>query len=122
VLGDVLRVAREMEGLSPVRFSRAYTDPLPLAPMSGHVCRYYIRLTAVDRAGVLAQVAQVLGDAEISIRSVLQMDTDEELRQADLVIMTHPAREANMQDAAARLRALDVVVELANLIRVESYT
>jgi homoserine dehydrogenase len=118
VLGDVLRIGRD---LSNGHSGRAYTSPLPLAPMSGHVCQYYIRLTAADRPGVLAQVAHILGDADISIRSVIQMDTDEQLKQADLVIMTHSAREANMQQAAAQLRDLDVVVELANLIRVESY-
>ena len=120
VLGDVLRIAREMD--APVVHGEASHEPVPLAPMSGHECRYYIRLTAVDRAGVLARVAKVLGDAGISIRSVIQMDTDETARRADLVIMTHPAVEANMQEAAASLRQLDVVVALANLIRVESYS
>lgn len=118
VLGDVLRVAREIEHPS-VEGSEA--EPLPVAPMSQHSCQYYLRLTAADRAGVLARVAKVLGDAGISIRSVIQMDTDETAGQADLVIMTHSALEANMQEAAASLRGLDVVVELDNLIRVESY-
>jgi homoserine dehydrogenase len=89
--------------------------------MSEHSCEFYIRLTAADRAGVLAKVAGVLGDADISIRSVLQMGVDQRAGTADLVIMTHPAREANMQQAAARIRNLDVVVALDNLIRVESY-
>jgi hypothetical protein len=66
-------------------------------------------------------VATVLGDAEISIRSVIQVDTDVSSGSADLIIMTHSALEANMQEAADRLRGLDVVVELDNLIRVESY-
>jgi homoserine dehydrogenase len=118
VLGDVLRIAREPSAApsaSPVAAAPA------IAPMSGHMCRYYIRLTAKDQPGVLAQVATVLGQADISIRSVLQMDTDEKARQADLVIMTHTAREANMQQAVDRIRGLDVVVDLANLVRVESY-
>ncbi len=118
VLGDVLSVAKDLEGS---RRQRSISATLPIAPMSGHVCQYYIRLTAADRPGVLAQVAKVLGDADISIRSVIQMDTDFAAGQADLVIMTHSALEANMQEAAARLRGLDVVVELDNLIRVESY-
>ena len=58
---------------------------------------------------------------EISIASVLQMDTDAELKNADLVIMTHPAREANMQRAVERIDALGDVDNVANLIRVESY-
>lgn len=119
VLGDVLRVARDIDGPGPDTL--AGVAPIPVAPMSGHRCQYYLRLTAADKPGVLAQVAKVLGDAAISIRSVIQMDTDAEAGRADLVIMTHSALEANMQEAAARLRGLDVVVELDNLIRVESY-
>ena len=118
VLGDVLRIARDIDR-APVSNSAASAPAI--APMSGHACQYYMRLTAKDRAGVLAQVAAALGDADISIRSVLQMDTDETAQQADLVIMTHTAREANMQQAVDRLRGLDVVVALDNLIRVESY-
>lgn len=119
VLGDVLRIARGMDSSSG---DESGVSALPLAPMSGHRCQYYMRLTATDKPGVLAQVARVLGDADISIRSVIQMDTDEVAGEADLVIMTHSALEANMQEAATKLRELDVVVGLDNLIRVESYS
>ncbi|MBM3956686.1 MAG: ACT domain-containing protein, partial [Gemmatimonadetes bacterium] len=74
-----------------------------------------------DRAGVLAKIAGVLGDLNISIASVIQMDVDLQRRVADLVIMTHPSREANIQTAVTRIRGLDVVVSLENLLRVESY-
>ena len=95
--------------------------PFEIAPMSDHVCQYYIRLTASDRPGVLANVAKVLGDADISINSVLQKDTDVESGQADLVIMTHPARESNIQNAVSNIRELDTVLHLDSLIRVEAY-
>lgn len=117
VLGDALSIARN-PSVVPVTSS---SPALHIAPMSGHRCQYYMRLTAADKPGVLAQVATVLGDADISIRSVIQIDTDETAGQADLVIMTHSALEANMQEAVSRLRGLDVVIELDNLIRVESY-
>ncbi len=121
VLGDVLRIAREMQtGPAPA----THTDPdgkLKVLSMGEHECRYYMRMTAHDRAGVLAKIAGALGDAKISIRSVLQMDTDEAKGVADLVIMTHPAREANMQRAVSQIRALDVVASFDNLVRVESY-
>jgi len=74
-----------------------------------------------DRPGVLASIAKVLGDADISIGSVLQKDSDAENQSADLVIMTHPAQEAKMQDAVSSLRKLDAVVRLDNLLRVETY-
>jgi homoserine dehydrogenase len=89
--------------------------------MAEHQCRYYVRLTVRDQPGVLALIAGALGDMEISIAHVLQMDDDPELGSAELVIMTHPAREANMQRAVERIDALGDVDTVANLIRVESY-
>lgn len=120
VLGDVLRVARNMDH-PQLEATRSSNGDVTICPMGEHECQYYIRLTALDKPGVLAQVARVLGDANISIRSVIQMDADIAAGSADLVIMTHTALEANMQKAAASLRGLDVVAELDNLIRVESY-
>ena len=118
-MGDVLRIAN---GTAVNDASSTSTpEPFAVASMSGHICKYYIRLTASDRPGVLANVAKVLGDADISINSVLQKDTDIENGHADLVIMTHPAREANMQRAVERIDALGDVDNVANLIRVESY-
>jgi homoserine dehydrogenase len=120
VLGDVLRVARDMDRPQH-EATRASNGTVTVTPMNQHECQYYLRLTALDKPGVLAQVAKVLGDANISIRSVIQMDADIAAGRADLVIMTHTALEANMQKAAASLRGLDDVAALDNLIRVESY-
>ena len=89
--------------------------------MDDHVCQYYLRLTAADRPGVLASIAKVLGDADISSGSVLQKDIDPENEYADIVIMTHPAREANMQNAVSSLKRLDAVMRLDSLLRVETY-
>lgn len=120
ILGDILKVAGSNDGHKFSGFE-SFESPLPVMEIAYHECRYYIRLTAADRSGVLARVAKILGDSDISIRSVIQMDTDEKLNYADLVIMTHLTREANMQGAASKLRDLDVVISLDNLIRVETY-
>jgi homoserine dehydrogenase len=117
-MGDILRIA---SGTVNSGSSIAAPEPFTIAPMSGHTCKYYLRLTASDRPGVLAGVAKVLGDADISINSVLQKDTDTENGHADLVIMTHPAREANMQSAVRSIRELDTVLQLDSLLRVETY-
>ena len=78
-------------------------------------------IEALDQPGVLARIAGILGELEISIHSVMQMDSDGEQGTADLVITTHPACEEKMQAAIARIRGLDVVTSLANPLRVESY-
>ena len=131
VMGDVLRIAKGMlandgnhkPSISPLGGTTTVNGPniADVVDMDDLKVRYYVRLACIDRFGVLAKIANVFGEAEISIASVLQFDADDERGLADLVIMTHPAREANMQEAAARLRQLDVVASLENLIRVEDY-
>ena len=134
-MGDVFRIAKgisakpsplnikgELKGVQPAAAQRSERTNAPdVVDMDDLQVRYYVRLTCLDRFGVLAKIASVFGDATISIASVLQFDADDERGLADLVIMTHPSREASMQEAASRLRQLDVVASLENLIRVEDY-
>ncbi len=92
---------------------------LEVLPMTELETSYYYRLTAPDRAGVLAQIARVLGGLNISIASVIQKDTDSQRQTAELVITTHPAKEAAVRESVALLTGLDVVEKVDNLIRVE---
>lgn len=121
IMGDLIRIARKIGAGSAPAPARAVADGLRLLGMEEHVSQYCMRLGVKDRAGVLAKIAGVLGDLDISIASVIQKDVDLDRGVADLVIMTHPAREANIQMAVTRIKALDVVVSLANLLRVEGY-
>ena len=94
---------------------------LPIAEVQA---RYYLRLIAVDQPGVIAQITRVLGDHAISLASVIQkedvvLDEAGALRHAEIVLMTHRAREAAMQDAVAEIGRLSVVAEIGSLIRVE---
>ncbi len=118
VLGDLMRIARRPEASDADRIEE---DGLKLLSMSEHRCQYYLRLVVLDRPGVLAQVAGILGRLEISIDSVIQMDSDAAKGQADIVLTTHPSGEAEMQAAVDEIRDLDVVAEVASLLRVESY-
>ena len=88
-------------------------------PMSEIETRYYLRLTAADRPGVLAQISKAFGDLSISISSAIQQEADSVTQTAEIVIMTHPAQEKAMQQALSKLAQLDVVKEISNFIRVE---
>lgn len=81
--------------------------------------RYYLRLTVVDRAGVVAKVAQVLGEAGISISSVVQHESPVE--HAHLIFMLHTARDKVVREAVAAIDRLDVVKARTVVIRVESF-
>lgn len=72
------------------------------------VTRYYLRFDVADQPGVLARIAGVLGEHEISISSVLQHEPTREAR-VPLIILTHRAIERNMRNALSRIRGLDSV-------------
>ena len=118
LIADILDAAQSIIG-GRRHVEAAVTEPRNVTPMSELITRYYIRLTVADRPGVLAQIAAVLGNAAISIASVLQKETDADAGTAELVIMTHEAREESMQRALAAVAKLDAVPEIGNFVRVE---
>ncbi len=81
--------------------------------------RFYLRLTVADQPGVLAQIATVLGSNQISISQVIQKETEESSQSAEIVIMTHMAKEEAMQRAMVGLNSLGMVRKVNNFIRVE---
>jgi homoserine dehydrogenase len=91
--------------------------------------RYYLRLTVEDRAGVLARIAKILGDANISIASVMQREAPEprpgQLESyrgyVPLIMMLHTARDRAVRDAVAEIDRLSVVKDKTVLIRVEDF-
>jgi len=79
--------------------------------------RYYMRLDAVDKPGVLAKVAKVLGDSDVSIETAIQKNTRGDV--AELVFGTYLVKEKNMRDAIDKIEQLDVVAKVGNVLRVE---
>lgn len=88
-------------------------------PMSEVRSRYYLRMRVADRPGVLAQIAGALSDALISIASVIQKEAEGE-GAAEIVIMTHEAREADLQSALQSVERLNGVEGVQQILRVKS--
>jgi len=91
-----------------------------LRPMEEVETEYYLRFCAVDKAGVLAKIAGVLGEHNISIESVIQKG--KRTKEGDLVpviMLTHRSREENIQKALRQIKDLPVVKKNPFLIRVE---
>jgi len=80
--------------------------------------RYYLRFMAKDRPGVLAAIAKVLASCKISIASVQQREVSKG-KLAPVVILTHRAKEADLQKALARIDKLDIVKHPTQVIRIE---
>jgi homoserine dehydrogenase len=114
VVGDLIDVATGRAGLSS-RLLGLWSDTAPpaqLAPPSRIKTRYYLRFTIADRPGVLARLAQILGDRGISIASVIQHDPGDDAPEnspVPLVIMSHLAIQADVAAALEEIDRLDVV-------------
>jgi homoserine dehydrogenase len=120
IMADIISASRGIfnSNSRPLDF-KIRSDSL-LKPMSEVMTRYYLRMTTTDRYGVLAQISKVLGDHRISISSVLQKETDILAKTAEIVIMTHPAKEKAIQTALSKIKELDIVKQINNFIRVEA--
>lgn len=80
--------------------------------------RYYIRISCIDKPGVLAKVAGILGRHKISISSVGQKER-KQARIVPVVMMTHEAKEKNMRRALEEIDKLSVIRRKTVAIRVE---
>jgi homoserine dehydrogenase len=115
VVGDLVTVARNLRsggrGVGCTCFHER-----TIRPMAEHVGQYYILLRVEDRPGVLAEIASVLAANRVSIKSVWQEGVGDD---AQLVFVTHRAREDAFQRSVAGLRDLPAVGEVRSILRVE---
>jgi homoserine dehydrogenase len=96
-------------------------EPPPLRPMRKLQTRYFLRLLTLDRPGVMAAIATVLGDRGISLASVVQKESvvlGDDVPGAEIVLTTHVASEDAVQDALETLRHMPVVKTVGSPLRV----
>jgi len=115
VLGDVVAVARNrLAGTRGPELS-TYAE-LPVRPMGDTLTRYHVSLDVADKPGVLAPVAEAFARHGVSIQAVQQTSRGED---ALLIIVTHEARDADLDATISELKALPVVRAVASVMRVE---
>jgi homoserine dehydrogenase len=115
VLGDLVAVARNLMAGGRGSRESAYAA-LPVRPMGQVATRYHISLDVADRAGVLAAVAAVFAEHDVSIASVRQEGRPTD---ASLVIVTHAAPDSALRSTVDKIAGLPVVREVVSVMRVE---
>jgi homoserine dehydrogenase len=115
VMGDLVTVARNrMRGaVGPGESSYAAR---PVSEIGNVMTRYHVSLQVADRAGVLQTIAHAFAQHDVSIETVRQNGRGAD---AQLVIVTHHARDAALSATVQALRRLDVVREVTSVMRVE---
>ena len=115
VVGDLVSVARGvLAGEKPVNAS--HRGGKTVRAVEEITQQYYVLLDVADEAGVLAAVASTFGTHGVSIKSVWQ---EGHADSAQLLLITHAAREGDMQATLAELRGLHAVRDVASVMRVE---
>jgi homoserine dehydrogenase len=115
VVGDIIAASRHLIHGGRGLGCTCYFDKRVL-PIDEMESQYYLLLSVADRPGVLAQVASAFGKHDISIRSVWQEGYGDE---AQLVLVTHRGKEANLQATVDELGTLDAVTKVVSVLRVE---
>ena len=113
VVSDLMRVAREIVSGSPERVSPFAHERLgefqPISVLKQKRA-YYLRFKVDDRPGIIASLASILAQKNISLDAVLQLPSD---TKSDLpfVITVEPSTEGSVQEAVAAMAKLDFMVE-----------
>ncbi len=118
VLGDVVSTARRhiAGGVGVGESTRAN---LPVVPIGFVTTRYQITLEVADAPGVLATVAGILSDGDVSVATIVQTVEGEEEPTARLIIGTHRAADRALSAAVDALAASSVVERVVSVLRVE---
>jgi homoserine dehydrogenase len=76
---------------------------------------FYLHLEVADRPGVLAQIARILGENEVSVKSVVQRGLGDDAR---LVMVVHETLESRFQRAVGEIAGLEFMRAEPRSIRV----
>lgn len=117
VVADIMDAARDLLRGVPGFIGCTCFKERPVLNIGETFSKYYIRLKVADKPGVLASIALVFGNKEVSLKSVIQKEATG--KTAELVLVTHRVLEQNVQDALMDIKQLSSVFEVANVIRVE---
>jgi homoserine dehydrogenase len=125
VIADLVDVARMQNTSIEERVPYlAYHDTTPTAntpilPIGEISTAYYLRMRALDKPGVLAEVTKILGDRQISIDAMMQKEPQDGETEADIVILTHITVEKNMNAAIQAIEALPAIDGAVVKLRME---
>ena len=126
VIADIVDITRALttdpENRVPhLAFQPNELSDIPILEMEDVVTAFYIRLSAKNKAGVLAEVTRILADQNISITAFIQKESrQEDNDDTDIILLTDRVREGDMNVALRQIGELDVINGEPTRIRVES--
>ena len=124
VIADIIDVTRTLTTDPENRVPHLAFQPneladIPVVSMDAVETAFYLRMSAKDEAGVLAEVTRILGDKNISIEAFIQKQAEHEGDDVNIILLTHRVNEGDMNSALEQIEALDVINDEIMRIRVE---
>ena len=124
VIADVVDIARSLEVDASQRvpelgFAADQLSDSKVLPISDVNTGYYLRISVLDQAGVLANITGVLSQLGINIEAVIQKEPAEIDSPVPVIIVTHQAKESTMTEAIADIEAMDATQGKVVRIRLE---
>lgn len=117
VLGDIISLSRDiLKGVS-WRIKDFSSSNKKVRPIEKTISEFYFRLQVIDRPGVMATIAGVFGDQDVSLASVVQKKSFG--AKAEIVLITHKVEEEKVNKALNIIRELPILDEISSVIRVE---
>ena len=125
VVADVIDVVRALtsdpENRVPhLAFQADSLADIPVLTADRFKTSYYLRLTAEDKPGVLADVTRILADHHISIEAIIQKEPIGNETAIPIILLTQITLEKEMNAAIAEIEALQTVTGKVNRIRLET--
>ncbi len=120
VLSDIVDISRNIKSAATKRISSLpeRLSEKRLVPMREVEGRYYLRFTVIDKPGVLARIAAILGENDISLSAVTQKERHPK-SAVPILALTHTAKEASIQAALEKIDTLDVLKDKTVMLRIE---
>ena len=125
VVADIVDVVRTLtsdpENRVPhLAFQPGAITDLPILPIGDVETAYYLRLSAHDQPGVLADVTRILADYGISIEAILQKEAPKGESHLPVIMLTHRVRERELNKAITEIEALPTIGGSVKRIRMET--
>ncbi len=124
IVADVVDLVREFDQSSSrvphLAFQPHALVDTPILPADQMHTAYYLRLTAQDHPGVLAEVSGILSRAGINIDAIVQKTASDKGGPVPIIMLTQPVLEATMNAAIRDIEALDAIEGPVVRIRLES--
>ena len=126
VVADIVDVVRALttdpENRVPhLAFQHDALSDINILPIEEIETAYYLRMHAIDRPGVVADITKILGDSKISIEAILQKEPVGNASCIPVIFLTQCIKEKEMNGAITKIEKLDAIVGKVTRIRMETF-